>query len=272
MSRSLRSLAYVLQRFLLRREFLTAQADIFDLRFRVKTEDVVGRHIYKYGSHEPAMTRWLMDSLELADDDVVIDIGANIGWYSLLAARLAGDKHVTVIGFEPDPVNFSLLEQNVAGNGAATVRCERLALADTNGAATLHQHSNANRGRHSLLPINAVGSTEIATRRLDDYWTENGFGTRVPRLIKIDIEGFELIALRGAHEVLRRCPLLILEFSPAYMRRGGLEPSELVALLTARGGRIERLAPDGTLVTADLDALAAEDRQCDLICRAATPV
>ena len=269
MSSPLRSAAYVVQRFLLRRPYLTASADILGLRFRVKTEDVVGRHIYKYGHHEPAMTRWLTEELDLADGDVVIDIGANIGWYSLIAAKLAHGKDVAVVAFEPDPVNFDLLQQNIALNDAVAVRAEQLALADANGSATLHQHSNSNRGRHSLLPINAVGSTEIATRRLDDYWIEQGFGERIPRLIKIDIEGFELMALAGGKDVLARCPLLILEFSPAYMRRGGLEPADLIALLEARGGRIERLAPDGTLTPADLAALAAEDRQCDLICRTA---
>ncbi|MEL7536381.1 MAG: FkbM family methyltransferase [Pseudomonadota bacterium] len=267
MANVLRSAAYVLQRFVLQRPYLTAHADVFGLRFRVKTEDVVGRHIYKYGQHEPAMTRWLSEHIEFADGDVVIDIGANIGWYSLLCAQLAGDHDVSVVGFEPDPVNYSLFEQNVALNGVTTVRCEALALADENGTATLHQHSDSNRGRHSLLPINAVGSTEIATMRLDDYWREQGFGERVPRLIKIDIEGFELMALRGAPQLLERCPLLILEFSPAYMRRGDLDPQELIALLNARGGHIERLDPDGSLVPADLDALAGQNRQCDLICR-----
>ena len=56
-----RSLSYVLNRFLLRRAYLTARAD--GLTFRVKTEDVVGRHLYKYGRHEPELTAWLMRTL-----------------------------------------------------------------------------------------------------------------------------------------------------------------------------------------------------------------
>ncbi|MEM1262776.1 MAG: FkbM family methyltransferase [Pseudomonadota bacterium] len=265
MANALRSAAYVLQRFVLQRSYLTARADVFDLSFRVRAEDVVGRHIYKYGLHEPAMTRWLQQNLSLQDGDVVIDIGANIGWYSLLCSRLAGARDVAIVAFEPDPLNHELLAGNVQRNQAAVV-CEALALADSNGAATLHQHSHSNRGRHSLLPINAVGSTEIQTQRLDDYWASRGFSDRVPRLIKIDIEGFELMALRGATDTLARCPLLIIEFSPSYMRKGDLDPAELRDLLLARGGQIEQLRPDGERVPVDFAALIDGDRQADLIC------
>ncbi len=267
MARAYQSVAYVLQRFLLRRAYLTASADILDLKFRVKTEDVVGRHIYKYGQHEPAMTRWLLDNLALQDGDVVIDIGANIGWYGVLTARLAEKRAVDVVSFEPDPLNFSLLQHNRELNAATKLTCEPLALAAVNGSATLHQHSDSNRGRHSLLPINAAGSQEITTQRLDDYWVERGFGERTPRLIKIDIEGFELAALQGASAVLERCPLLIIEFSPAYMRRGGLDPAELAQLLVKRGGSIDCLAADGTLKAADPMQMIDDQRQTDLICR-----
>lgn len=266
MANALRSAAYVLQRFVLQRAYLTAHAAVFDLSFRVRAEDVVGRHIYKYGLHEPAMTQWLLDNLSLQDGDVVIDIGANIGWYSLLCARLADARDVSIIAFEPDPLNHELLRSNVQRN-RAVVACEPLALADVNGAATLHQHSHSNRGRHSLLPINAVGSTEIETRRLDDYWSAQMFGDRVPRLIKIDIEGFELMALRGATKTLARCPLLIIEFSPSYMRKGNLDPADLRDLLLERGGRIEHLRPDGELVPVEFAALIDGERQADLICR-----
>ena len=72
----LRSGAYLLNRWVLRRDFLIARLPRAGLRFRVKTEDVVGRHIYKYHVHEPAVSSMLLSTLAIQPGDVVIDIGA----------------------------------------------------------------------------------------------------------------------------------------------------------------------------------------------------
>ncbi|MEO0997168.1 MAG: FkbM family methyltransferase [Pseudomonadota bacterium] len=263
---ALKAASYAIQRFVLRREYLTAQSSVLGLKFRVKTRDVVGRHIYKYGRHEPAMTGFLLNGLEVGAGDVLIDIGANIGWYSLILDRLAKRHGADVISFEPDPVNFELLQHNLALNGARHTDAVPLALSDAAGTATLHLFSDSNRGRHSILPINSGETVDIPTARLDDYWRERDFGDRVPRLIKVDIEGYELIALRGAAEVLRRCPLLILEYSPGYMRRGGLEPTELLDLVAGHGFTPFRFA-DGGLAPADLAGLKRSDRQQDIVWR-----
>lgn len=262
----LRSAAYLVNRFLLRRARLLAAADYFDLKLRVTTQDVIGRHIYKYGRHEPETTDFLIGSLEILDGDVIFDIGANIGWYSLLFDRIAGRAAAEIYAFEPDPENFGLLKENIALNDARHIRPVQFGASDRTGTFQLHLFGGANRGRHSMLPIHEGESVEIRTITLDDFWAEQGLGDRVPRFIKMDIEGFELAALRGADEVLKRCPLVMTEYSPRYMKAAGLVPAELIELMTSHGFAPHVLR-DGSLAAAETAKLLASDRHVDLFWR-----
>jgi FkbM family methyltransferase len=257
--------AYLVQRFLLGRRFLYAQSDIRGLRFRVRASDVIGRHIYKYGSFDPHLTAYLDRTLKFEDGDLALDIGANIGWYSLLFDRLAAGKDVTVLACEPDPGNCSLLNENIALNSAEAVQVCPAAVADTVGTATLFQHSDSNRGRHSLLPVNDGGSVEVRTVVMDDYLAEKGLAERTPRVIKIDVEGFELMVLKGADRVLRRCPLLIIEYSPYLLRAGGFRPGIVIDALLELGFTLQRLGEAGP-EPVDIERLRSQKAQEDLIC------
>jgi hypothetical protein len=125
------------------------------------------------------------------------------------------------------------------------------ALTETTGTLQLHKYRNTNLGRHSLLPINTGEIVSVATIALDDFWQARGLGDRTPRFIKIDVEGYELPALRGARRVLARCPLLLAEYSPTYMRGGGIRPGDLVDFLIGlgflpfalSGGRLDPVNP-----------------------------
>lgn len=261
----LRGLAYLVHRWVLRSAFLVADVPEANLRFKVRTRDVNGRHLYKYGRYEPELTAWLRAHLELGAGDVVLDIGANMGWYSLLAERQArGD--VDVFAFEPDPDNFRLLTENLALNGARRVTPLQRAVSAEPGTVRLHRYRDTNLGRHSVLPINDGETVDVAAVTIDGFWAERGLGDRVPRFIKIDVEGYELVALRGARAVLARCPLLLAEYSPTYMRAGGQSPAELVGYLTGLGLRPHALA-GGRLVPVDPATLAASDRHTDLFWR-----
>jgi FkbM family methyltransferase len=258
----LRSIAYLANRWILRRQEIVAAIPERGLRFHVRTADVNGRHLYKYHVLEAEVTSWIERSLRFADDDVVVDVGANIGWYSLLIDRLAPNP-VAVLAFEPDPGNFALLETNLAINGSRRVHAVRAALGESAGTATLYRHGESNLGRHSLLPVNQGDAVSVATVRLDDYWARLRLGERIPRLIKMDIEGYELPALRGAAGVLARCPLLIAEFSPGLMRAGGIDPAALVSFLESAGLSPHRIGTAG-LVPARHDELLSSDQQLNL--------
>lgn len=258
----IRSLSYFVSRWLLHRPFLMARSPDFDLKLKVKTEDVVGRHLYKYQVHEPALSAFLADQLTFEPDDVVIDIGANIGWYSLILERLAPDG-VSIFSFEPDPLNFELLEHNLRLNAANKVTAIQKALADEDGEQTLYQHDNKNLGRHSLLPLQEGKSVTVSTTSLDHFWDAHDLGLRTPRFIKIDIEGYELLALRGANSILERCPQILCEYSPAYMRQGNIEPGDLIALFTGHGFQPHEMQAN-VMTPVDPDTLPGLDRMTDL--------
>jgi FkbM family methyltransferase len=254
---------YVINRFILQRKSLIAPTAHFDLSLRVRTEDVVGRHLYKYGAHEPATTEYLKEHLQLRDGDVVLDVGANIGWYSLIFDRIASSKSVDIFAFEPDPTNYALLCENVSRNSADHVHTQQLAVADVEDTLQLHLYGKSNLGRHSLLDIHEGETVDVQTVILDRFWVAQGLGDRTPRFIKMDIEGFELMALRGAANVLSRCPMVMLEYSPGYMTAASITPAELIDLMLSHGF-LANVLEDGALVPQDADVLKASERHIDL--------
>jgi FkbM family methyltransferase len=260
---NLNPVKYVLNRFLLQKKSLLAKTKHFDLRLRVMTEDVVGRHLYKYGAHEPEITVFLKEFLKFEDGDVVFDVGANIGWYSLLIDKMAGSKDITIFSFEPDPSNYRLLKENIALNSAASVSPQQRAVADVEGVLQLHLYGKSNRGRHSLLGIHEGETVDVKTIVLDEFWKAHELGDRVPRFIKMDIEGFELMALRGSTHVLERCDTVMLEYSPTYMRAASIDPVELLELMQSYGFKAYVLEK-GELSPADMEALKSDDRHIDI--------
>ena len=256
-----RSVSYFVNRWILQRPFLLARSPDFDLKLKVKTEDVVGRHLYKYQIHEPELSAFLARELSFEPGDVIIDIGANIGWYSLIFERLVPDD-VNIFSFEPDPLNFQLLEHNLQLNAATKVTAIQKALSNEDGEQTLYQHDNKNLGRHSLLPLQEGKSVTVSTTSLDHFWNAYGLESRIPRFIKIDIEGYELLALRGADSVLERCPAILCEYSPAYMRQGEINPGDLIDLLTGYGYQPHEMIA-GSMVSVDANSLRDLDRMTD---------
>jgi FkbM family methyltransferase len=266
---NLRPANYLLQRWVLRRPFLDATIPEYGLRLRVHTNDVIGRHLYKYRRYEPEVTRLLLATVRLEPGDVVFDVGANIGWYSLVLDRQA-PPGVDILAFEPDPDNHALLRENLARNGTRGVTPVRAAAGPVPSRQQLFRYGTGNAGRHSLLPIHGGEAVEVETVRLDDAWDAHGLGDRPLRLIKIDVEGYELEALRGAPRLLARCHWLLGEFSPGFMRRGGLDPGELVRLLGDAGLHPNRIGPGGVVPCRPEDLLAQE-RQTNILWSRAGP-
>jgi FkbM family methyltransferase len=203
--------------------------------------------------------------------DTVIDVGANVGWYTLLASSLVGPTG-RVIAFEPAPESVSLLRKSVAVNRLANVSVEAKALSDRPGTLTLHLHG-INRAGHSIHGMpGEVGFVEVESVPLDDRLSA------VPGaigLVKIDVEGAEGLVLAGMRETLRtRAPrALIVEFTPTGIRRTGLDPADVLHGLLAAGYRVrtlglwtgESVSLDETSARDLLQRLEAERAQVDLV-------
>lgn len=163
--------------------------------------------------------------------DHFVDCGANIGYFTLAAARRVGLSG-RVDSFEPDPLNRARLEANLASNHSpAQVHVHDVALSDQQGEATLyHPMGDAqNHGEASLFatPGADVSSYMVRTARLDRVIE------RAPALIKMDIEGAELAAIKGMTDLLGSSnpPQLIIEHNPHSALAAGHKPGDLLRVL-----------------------------------------
>ena len=157
-----------------------------------------------------------------------VDCGANIGYFTLLGARLVGAAG-RVDAIEPDPLNRARLEEHLKANGSpGHVRVHGVAASDSAGTATLyHPTGERNHGEASLIPgaIAATAQTySVPTARLDALLD------RTPDVVKMDIEGAELAALCGMTRLLaaERPPRLVIEHNPESSRAAGHRSGDLL--------------------------------------------
>ncbi len=158
---------------------------------------------------------------------VVVDAGANIGIYSQFLSRCVGRTGV-VHSFEPSPENFERLQ--FATRNLANVRLSRAAVGECSGRSKLYVSDKLNVDHRTYLADgDSRDAVPIDIVALDDYFEP---GQRVD-LIKMDIQGYELQALRGAARVLKENPdiNLLLEFWPSGLEQAGVHWEELVQML-----------------------------------------
>jgi FkbM family methyltransferase len=162
--------------------------------------------------------------------DTVVDLGAHIGYYTLLAAKCVG-KQGKVYAFEPDPHNFSLLKKNITVNGFQNVILVNKAVSDANRKTKLYL-SERNKGDHRLYNSNDKRkSITVDTITLDSYFKQ--LDNPSIDLIKIDIQGSEMKAIQGSEKILKENKHLIIftELSPIGFQLIGASASEYLSLL-----------------------------------------
>jgi len=145
--------------------------------------------------------------------DTVIDIGANIGWYTLLSAKKVG-PHGRVVACEPEPHNFELLEASVRLNQFANVTLLRKGVSDRTGKVSLHL-SPTNAGGHTIMETgNQAGEITVDCTTIDELVRELSLGK--VDVVKIDAEYSEPLILLGARALLSRGQpsYIMMEYSP----------------------------------------------------------
>jgi len=167
--------------------------------------------------------------------DTVIDMGANVGFYTLLAARLVGE-HGRVYSFEPDPKTNSLLKRNVELNQYHNVVIVQKAVSNKVGTAKFYLSPEP--GADTLYRENNRGkSIEVETETLDHFFQDN---EQTIDVIKMDIEGGEMDALSGMDRLVRQNENLkiFLEFVPRNVKRAGYTPEEFFNSFSSYGLKI----------------------------------
>lgn len=176
------------------------------------------------GEYEPTETQLVRQILK--DGDVFIDVGANIGWYTVHSAKIVG-ANGRVYAFEPEPNNLDLLRKNVEANNLKNVTVDERALSSEAGSFKLFLEKE-NLGKHSLV-VEHAGERyiNVQTMRFDDYWANRGD----IRLVKIDTEGAEGMILDGMRDTLRtqKNMELIVEFAPFRLVKSGYDPDKFLS-------------------------------------------
>ncbi len=193
----------------------------------------LARDILAYGIRE----RYSVDVMkeELKPGQVVVDIGANIGYYALLEAKIIGERG-RVYCLEPAPENIDLLRRNVAVNGYTNIEIYHAAAGAESKMGTIYLSESHN--QHALIAENVggmIGSMPVQVFALDDFLKDKPY----PSIVRMDVEGFELDILRGMKKILaEKNPLkFYIEIHGFFLKDGGVK--ELLSILKGAGFRVK---------------------------------
>ena len=175
------------------------------------------------GIWEPFQSQLFMEKVKKGN--TVVDIGAHIGYYTLLSAKLVG-PYGHVYAFEPNEARFSLLSQNVILNKYKNVTCVNKAVADFSG-------------KRKLLILYDGKKDVIDQVALDDFFKKNA----TINFIKMDIDGGEVLALHGMRKFLKKTKniMLMIELWPAGLRKFGHTPKQYLTLLRSLGFKLYQI-------------------------------
>jgi FkbM family methyltransferase len=192
----------------------------------------------KNGIYEPMETKLVMEILK--EGDVVVDVGAHIGYYTLIFARCVGEKG-KVYAFEPEPINFFILSKNVEVNGYKNVLLFQKAVADFNGRTLLFLDEGTNTGDHRLYPGENRKSIEVDVVKLDDVIDEK------ISFVKVDVQGVEWRVLKGMRKLIESgyVDRMLLEYSPYHIIASNYKEKEFLKDIRDLGFKIYGFRIDG---------------------------
>ncbi|MBO0698349.1 MAG: FkbM family methyltransferase [Zavarzinella sp.] len=209
-------------------------------------DEGIGQKIHDRLEYEPRETA--VFRRHLRPGGTVVDIGANIGYFAVLAAGLVGQAG-RVIAVEPEEYNFRLLRRNIRANRLSNVTPVRSAVGAEPGTATIYK-SAANYGDHRLFaaggPAHRAGQ-RVPIEPLDAILERVGTAKMVD-FIKIDVQGYEHHVVRGMTALFRgdRHLTILTEFWPYGIREAGGSPEEYLETFADAGFAAFLLEGDGT--------------------------
>jgi FkbM family methyltransferase len=228
----------------------------------------IGTHEFFHGGYVLARVSEIREAVK--EGDTVIDIGANIGYFTVLLANLVGPKG-KVYAFEPDPRNFHLLQRTIERNGWTHVIAEQKGVSNKAGEFTLYQTRSC--AANTLTPDSEhISAVKVNVVTLDDFLSDE------PHIdfVKMDMDGSEPLAIQGMAQLIQRSPNLqvVAEFEPGNVKRYLSNPLDFITIAEQHGLTLTGiLDPDnGRLPNLDLSHLKhlADDAYLDLLFTAST--
>jgi FkbM family methyltransferase len=220
----------------------------------VNPSEHIQQQLFWYGYYEKnAVLTW---EIFVKPGSIAADIGANTGYYSLVAAT----KAKMVYAFEPAGKTRENLEENVLLNDLTNISVQSIAVSDQAGMASLYIANDKNSGMSGLQkPENFSGNTEpVKTLTLDQWISANSI-VKID-CIKIDAEGSELNILKGMKNTLEQFkPVIFIEVISAWLKKFGCSPADIYLLLFGSGYRAFEIIGPGTLRP------SAEQKEADTV-------
>lgn len=200
-------------------------------RFDVSFRDWVDDSIYFLGTYENFCTETIRK--HIGRGDVCLDVGANIGWYSTLFQETCGADGA-VHSFEPVPQTFAELEKNVALNGSSpNVFLNNFGLGDEEKESEIYLFDKLPSGHASLAPRKneTAKVIPIKIKTLDSYLIEREI--KQVDFVKVDVEGAEMMFLRGAKKLFeqRKPPIIFMEMALATSKEFDYKPNDLIVFI-----------------------------------------
>lgn len=162
--------------------------------------------------------------------DIVIDVGANIGTYTLTAAAIVGDSG-TVFSFEPHPVIFKYLQKNVALNSFKNVHLFNIAVGDAKGAVSISD-SRLDDQNEILMTDKGI---RVPIERLDKLLIDKINESLSVALLKVDVEGYERFVFQGASRILKKCECIYFESWEKHYAKYNYITTDILELLISNG-------------------------------------
>jgi FkbM family methyltransferase len=207
------------------------------VHMRLDPSDYLDQIVLATGSWEPETWHGIAEHIPAGG--VFVDVGAHVGYYSLKAAAKAGPSG-RVIAIEPNPDTIRKLQANIRESKAYRILVYPVACSDSQGVVEFYSAQHENSSASSMSAVNAAqgksvtSSYQVHTRRLDDIVHESGV-SRVDA-IKIDVEGAELLVLKGAGETLDRYhPIVAVELMEEQLKNMGSSSAQVIGFLRSHG-------------------------------------
>lgn len=209
----------------------------FGAQFACRLPDLIQTYLYLFGIWEPDITSFI--ERRVVAGRTFVDVGANIGYHTLLAARVGA----RVVAIEASPGIFRVLREQVRANGAPSVRLVNKAASEKPGTCSIYAGPIQNIGLSTTVRQRGFAEeAKVASAPLADLLEPDELGT--VQLVKIDVEGDEPAVLRGMAGVLEACPddvEILLELSPLWWSDRAETPQDVLRPLLEAGFNVYRI-------------------------------
>jgi FkbM family methyltransferase len=197
----------------------------------------ISRELMLHRTREPVSTGTLKSILKKGD--VVLDIGANIGYYALMEAHIVGENG-KVYACEPVPDTFKILKKNTRLNGFRNIALFKQAFADENKEVDMYVSSKSNIAAMIKRVAHDKGRIKVSTITVDDFLKDK----ETPSFLRMDVEGYETEIIKGMSEVLKNNALKNIFIEIHFMSLPVTKSVELLSTLKKNGFEVNSSAPD----------------------------